>query len=154
LRFDGAAKGAIEKVEIEITAMITAGVIPAGQRWLMAEPVLIGAAGRLWLTVGAMAPDAPRIATEAWRFEEVEAQWDRLVLRTLVGDHLIHEDTLAALGSARDLILQATGSKRLEAGVAIFCGAPSAVNGPGAGRPDRLELADAVLGRTIAYSFS
>lgn len=150
LRFDGAAKGAIEKVEIEITTVIT-----AGQRGgLTAEPVLIGAAGRLWLTVGAMAPDAPRIATEAWRFEEVEAQWDQLVLRTLVGDRLIHEDTLAALGSARDLILQATGSKRLEAGVAIFCGAPSAVDRPAAGRPDRLELEDAKLGRTISYSFS
>ena len=150
LRFDGAAKGAIEKVEIEITT-----VIPAGQRsGLTAEPVLIGAAGRLWLTVGAKAPAAPRIAPEAWRFEEVEAQWDQLVLRTLIGDHLIHEDTLAALGSARDLILQATGSKRLEAGVAIFCGAPSAVSGPRAGRPDRLELVDAVLGRTISYGFS
>ena len=150
MRFDGAAKGAIEKVEIEITT-----VIVAGQRGgPAAEPVLMGAAGRLWLTVGAIAPDAPRIAAEAWRFEEVEAQWDQLVLRTLVGDHLIHEDTLAALGSARDLILQATGSKRLEAGVAIFCGAPSAVNRPAAGRPERLELADAVLGRTISYGFS
>jgi hypothetical protein len=148
LRFDGAAKGAIETVEIEIATVLAIGRRGSAR----AEPVLIGAAGRLWLTVGAMVEEHPRIAAQAWRFEEVEAQWDRLVLRTFADDRLLREDTLAALGPARDLIVQATGSKRLEAGVAIFCGAPSAVSRPDAGQPDRLELADAVLGRTISYA--
>jgi hypothetical protein len=164
LQFDGAAKGAIETVEIDITTVmiasqptaprrLTQAETPGIDRSLFAQPVLVGGTNRLWLTVGAISPDVCPIARQAWRFEEIEPHWDRLVVRALADDRLIREEQLAEIGSARDLIVQATGSKRLGVGVALFCGAPSASNPQPSCRKGLLELVDAVLGRTISYAY-
>ena len=63
------------------------------------EPVLVGADNRLWVTVGADHTDrkvesygiavakqmcAKPIGRTAWRFEEVEPHWDRLMLRSFI----------------------------------------------------------------------
>ena len=63
------------------------------------EPVLVGAADRLWVTVGADHTDrklesygvavskqvCPKaLGRTAWRFEEVEPHWDRLLLRSFI----------------------------------------------------------------------
>ena len=140
LEFEGHAKGAVEKVTVDIKDLVIAGwtgrdvtalnhhieelkaigVQPpsrvpiyyraAAQMLTQAasiqvlgedssgevEPVLIGAADRLWVTVGADHTDrkvesygiavskqmcAKPIGRTAWRFEEVEAHWDSLILR-------------------------------------------------------------------------
>jgi len=164
LQFDGAAKGAVEKVEVDITTVIAGGRQMAADRLsqaettgsttpLQAEPVLIGAADRLWLTIGAVSPDIRLIARHAWRFEEIEPQWDRLVLRSFTGRHLFQEGPLAALGAPRDLIARRTGSKRLGIGVALFCG-PLPGTGPLPADPDiAIELEDPVLGRNLVQRY-
>ena len=170
LRFEGAAKGAIETVEIDIDTVIAdgrriaparltqsrlaqAGAIEAGTA-LLAHPVLVGGTDRLWLTVGAVSGAACPLGRQAWRFEEVEPHWDRLVLRSFADARLLCEERLAALGSARDLIVQATGGKRLAVGVALFCGASSSAAAAQVPcREAALELHDAVLGRTLTYRY-
>jgi hypothetical protein len=165
LRLEGAAKGAIETVEIDIETAIADGQRIAPDRLtqagtpgigttLPAQPVLIASPNRLWLTVGAVSATTCPVARQAWRFEEVEPQWDRLVLRSFADGRLLREEGLAALGSARDLIVQATGSKRLAVGVVIFCSAPSGSVEPTPCVEGVLELEDAVLGRTLTYSYS
>ena len=147
VRFDGAAKGAVEAVEVEITTVI------AGDRPSVLQPVLIGAAGRLWLTIGAAHANVCSIAGEAWRFEEIEPQWARLILRYSTGGRPAREWPPAELGEPRDLIVRRTGNKRLGVGVALFCGAPSWTEPP---RPDQTPAAtleDPVLGRRIAHSY-
>ena len=64
-----------------------------------AEPVLVGTADRLWVTVGADHTDrklesygvahskqvCPKvIGRTAWRFEDVEPHWDQLILRSFI----------------------------------------------------------------------
>jgi len=134
LRFDGAAKGAVETVDVEITTVVIAGGQP-----LLIQPVLIGATDRLWLTIGAAPPEGYSIAREAWRFEEIEPHWDRLILRSSTGDV-----PLADLGLPRDLIARSTGSKRLGVGVALFCGAGAATEA---------SLVDPVLQRTLTHGY-
>lgn len=164
LQFDGAAKGAVEKVEVDIATAIVGGQQVAADRLsqaetvgsgavLRAEPVLIGAADRLWLTIGAVSPDICLIARHAWRFEEIEPQWDRLVLRSFAGRHPFQEGPLADLGAPRDLIARGTGSKRLGIGVALFCGAPPGIGSLPADPDIAIELEDPVLDRKLVQDY-
>lgn len=134
LRFDGAAKGAIEKVCIEIATVMTAD----DRSWLI-QPVLIATDNRLWLTIGAAPAGSCSVAPEAWRIEEVEPQWDRLILRS---DG--RETALAEFEKPRGLIVRLTGSKRLDVGVAIFCGGGAAAEA---------SLIDPVLQRMLTHSY-
>lgn len=140
------------------------------------EPVLIGAADRLWVTVGADHTDrqvesygiaiskqmcAKPIARTAWRFEEVEPHWDKLVLRSFIRDGrpgeakriLYQEGTLAGIRDPRELIFGWKDEKRLPVGTAMFCGTMPAI---GTIRPSprfEMELDDPVLGRRIAHGY-
>jgi hypothetical protein len=86
-----------------------------------AEAVLVGTPDRLWVTVGADHTDrkvesygiavakqiCPKvIGRTAWRFEEIEPHWDRLVLRSFLQDGgartLYQEGPLARLRPPRD----------------------------------------------------
>jgi hypothetical protein len=89
----------------------------------------------------------------AWRFEEIEPQWDRLILRCST-DGLPHREwPLAELGRPRDLIVRRTGAKRLDVGVALFCGSPSGADTPGPGQTREATLTDPVSGRSLAHSY-
>jgi hypothetical protein len=136
------------------------------------EPVLVGAADRLWVTVGSDHTDrktesynvavskqscAKAVGRTAWRFEEVEAHWDTLILRSFIQDGgrrvLYQEGPLARIRSPRDLIAGWQGSRRLPVGVAMSCGTLPCV---GAIRPSErfeMELEDPVLGRTLTHSY-
>jgi Protein of unknown function (DUF2848) len=149
LRFDGAAKGTIEQVEVEIT-----NAVVAGGRHLFVQPVLIGAAERLWLTIGAPLADTTcSVAAQAWRFEEIEPQWDRLILRFSIDGRPSQDAPLGALGRPRDLIVCWSGSKRLAVGVALFCGAPPSAESLRPGQTIDATLEDPVLGRTLAHGY-
>lgn len=148
LSFDGAAKGAIERVEIDITSVVTAG----GQTSLI-QPVLVGAADRLWLTIGAARADTCSVAREAWRFEEAEPHWDRLVLRFSADGRPQGPFLLAELGQPRDLIARWTGNKRLGVGVAFFCGAPASAEPLQPGQIFEATLEDPVLGRKLVHGY-
>ena len=216
LEFEGHAKGAVEKVAVEIKDLVIAGwtgrdvaalnhhieelkaigVQPpsrvpiyyraAAQMLTQAdsiqvlgddssgevEPVLIGAADRLWVTVGADHTDrkvesygiaiskqmcAKPIGRTAWRFEEVEPHWDKLVLRSFVREAgkrvLYQEGPLAKIRDPRELIFGWQDNKRLPMGAVMFCGTMPAI---GAIRPSprfEMELEDPVLGRKITHAY-
>jgi hypothetical protein len=128
------------------------------------EPVLMGASDRLWVTVGSNHTDrriesygiaiskqvCPKIiARSAWRFEDVEPHWDRLVLRSFV-----EEGTLARLRPPRELIAGwRNGDSKLPPHIAMFCGTMPAI---GAIRPSprfAMEIEDPVLGRTLSHTY-
>ena len=136
------------------------------------EPVLIGADNRLWVTVGADHTDrkvesygiavskqmcAKPIGRAAWRFEEVEPHWDRLMLRSFIQEDgrkvLYQEGPLAKIRDPRELIFGWKDEKRLPMGAALFCGTMPAI---GAIRPSprfEMELDDPVLGRKISHTY-
>ena len=217
LEFDGAAKGGVEKVAVDINDLVIAGwtgrdvaalthhieelmaigVQPpsrvplyyrvAAQMLTQAdriqvlgddtsgevEPVLVGAADRLWVTVGADHTDrklesygvavskqvCPKVlGRTAWRFEEVEPHWDRLLLRSFISEGgkkvPYQEGPLATIRAPRELIAGwRNGDRRLPAGTAMFCGTLPAL---GAIRPSsrfEMEIEDPVLGRKLAHAY-
>ncbi|MGZ3339910.1 MAG: DUF2848 domain-containing protein [Reyranella sp.] len=217
LEFDGAAKGGVEKVAVDIEDLVIAGwtgrdvaalnhhieelkaigvqppsKVPlyyrvAAQMLTQAdriqvlgddtsgevEPVLVGAADRLWVTVGADHTDrklesygvaaskqvCPKVVGRtAWRFEEVEPHWDQLMLRSFVTEAgkkvLYQEGPLAKIRAPRDLIAGwRNGDKKLPAGAAMFCGTLPAI---GAIRPSShfdMEIEDPVLGRKLVHAY-
>jgi hypothetical protein len=138
-----------------------------------AEPVLVGTPDRLWVTVGADHTDrkvesydvaiskqvCPKmIGRTAWRFEEVEPHWDRLVLRSFIhegGRRMPYQEgSLAKIRPPRDLVAGwRNGNGKLPAGAMMFCGTLSAI---GAIRPSarfEMELDDPVLGRTLRHAY-
>jgi hypothetical protein len=138
-----------------------------------AEPVLVGAPDRLWVTIGADHTDrkvesygvavskqiCPKmIGRSAWRFEEVEPHWDRLVLRSFIREGgrrtLYQEGPLAKIRPPRELVAGwRNGNAKLPPRVAMFCGTLSAI---GAIRPSprfEMELDDPVLGRTLQHAY-
>jgi hypothetical protein len=139
-----------------------------------AEPVLIGTPDRLWVTVGTDHTDrkleaygvaqskqvCPKvIGHSAWRFEDVEPHWDKIVLRSFIeeGGKKVpyQEGLLAKIRPPRDLIAGwNNGDRRLPSGVAMFCGTLPAI---GSIRPSSrfdMELDDPVLGRKIEHSYT
>jgi hypothetical protein len=133
----------------------------------------MGASDRLWVTVGSDHTDrrvesygvatskqvCPKIiARSAWRFEEVEPHWDRLVLRSFVEEAgkkvLYQEGTLAGLRAPRELIAGwRNGDDKLPPHIAMFCGTMPAI---GAIRPSprfAMEIEDPVLGRKLAHAY-
>jgi len=137
------------------------------------EPVLVGAADRLWVTVGADHTDrklesfgvavskqvCPKIiGRTAWRLEEVKPHWDRLMLRSFVPEGgkkvLYQEGPLARIRAPRDLIAGwRDGETRLPAGAAMFCGTLPAIGAIGSSARFDMEIEDPVLGRKLAHAY-
>ena len=137
------------------------------------EPVLIGAPDRLWVTVGADHTDrkvesygiavskqvCPKpLGRTAWRFEEVEPHWDRLILRSFITEGgkkvLYQEGPLATIRAPRELIAGwRNGDKRLPPGAAMFCGTLPALGAHPASSRFEMEIEDPVLGRKLAHAY-
>jgi hypothetical protein len=138
-----------------------------------AEPVLVGTPDRLWVTVGADHTDrkvesygiavgkqvCPKVlGRHAWRFEEVEAHWDRLVLRSFIREAgarvLYQEGPLAKIREPRELIAGWTGgSKRLPPGVAMFMGTLPAIGAIRSSSRFEMELDDPVRGARLTHAY-
>ena len=137
-----------------------------------AEPVLVGADGRLWVTLGADHTDrkvesygiavskqmcAKPVGRVAWRFEEVEPHWDRLILRSFIHEAgarvLYQEGPLANIRSPRELILGWRNDKRLPMGAVMFCGTMPAIGGIRSSPRFEMELEDPVLGRKLSHAY-
>lgn len=137
------------------------------------EPVLVGTPERLWVTLGSDHTDrkaetfsvavakqicAKAIGRTAWRFEDVEPQWDRMILRSFVEQEgswtLYQEGGLAAIRPARELIQGWQGQKRLPAGVAMFMGTLPAIGGIRASKRFAMELEDPTTGRKLSHAYS
>ena len=150
LSFEGHAKGSIDQVTVDIEQVVIAPdyrnappeSLAQGEPLKVESPptaahvALIGGADRLWVTLGVDHGKQVGLARIAWRFEEVERHWGRLILCGV---------PLAGLRAPRDVVVGWQGSKRLPAGVAMFCEAvPIRLN---------IELADFVLRRAIKHSY-
>jgi hypothetical protein len=150
LAFEGHAKGSIDQVTVNIEQVVIAPDYRSAPPEQLAQGhpleveappttahvVLIGAPDRLWVTLGVDHGARIGVAHIAWRFEEVERHWGRLILCGV---------PLAGLSAPRDVIVGWQGSKRLPVGAAMFCEAvPVRLN---------VELADFVLRRTIKHSY-
>ena len=138
------------------------------------EPVLVGTPDRLWLTVGADHTDrklesygvahskqvCPKvIGRTAWRFEDVEPHWDRLMLRSFVeegGNRVLYQEgPLAMIRAPRELIAGwRNGDKRLPAGVAMFCGTLPALGAIRSSSRFEMEIEDSVLGRKLSHAYN
>ena len=138
-----------------------------------AEPVLVGTPDRLWVTVGSdhtdrkletygVAPSkqvcAKVVGRSAWRFEDVEPHWDRLILRSFIAENgrkvPYQEGLLAKIRPMRDLIAGWRGDKRLPSGVAMFCGTLPAIGGIRPSTRFDMEIEDPVLGRTLSHAYT
>jgi hypothetical protein len=138
------------------------------------EPVLVGTPDRLWLTIGADHTDrkvesygiavgkqvCPKVlGRSAWRFEDVEAHWDRLILRSFIHEAgarvLYQEGPLARICEPRELIAGWTGgSKRLPAGVVMFLGTMPAIGAIRSSARFEMELDDPVRRAKLAHGYA
>jgi hypothetical protein len=137
------------------------------------EPLLVGTPDRFGFTVGADHTDrklesygvahskqvCPKvIGRTAWRFEEVEPHWDRLMLRSFIEEGgkrvLYQEGPLAKIRAPRELIAGwRNGDKRLPAGVAMFCGTLPALGAIRSSSRFEMEIEDSVLGRKLSHAY-
>jgi len=136
------------------------------------EPVLIGAAQRLWVTLGADHTDrkvesygiavskqmcAKPVGRTAWRFEEVEPHWDRLMLRSFItegGKRVTYQEgPLANIRTPRELVAGWKGEKKLPAGAVLFLGTMGAIGGIRPSARFEMELDDPVLGRKLTHGY-
>jgi hypothetical protein len=138
-----------------------------------AEPVLVGTPDRLWVTIGADHTDrkvesygiavgkqvCPKVvARNAWRFEDIEAHWDKLVLRSFIHEAgarvLYQEGPLAKIREPRELIARWTGgAARLPAGVAMFLGTMPAIGAIRSSSRFEMELDDPVRGAKLTHGY-
>lgn len=96
------------------------------------------------------------VADELWRFDEIAAHWDSLVLRAWIREApggewvLYQEGTMSALRRPDELATLAGG---LRPGDAMLCGTLPARGGVRPAEAFRMELADDKLGRRLAHSY-
>jgi hypothetical protein len=145
------------------------------------EFVLLQHGGRLWVgagsdhtdrqvetygvTVSKQMCDKP-LAPAFWAFDDVAAHWDRLMLRAYVTENgerkLYQEGSVAAMLAPLDLIgrcptpqgRMTEGAGRLPENTLMFCGTLAAHGGVRPTERFEFEIADPVLGRTIAHAYS
>jgi hypothetical protein len=135
------------------------------------EFVLLQANGHLWVGAGSDHTDREveaygvsvskqmcekPIARDFWRFDEVAAHWDGLILRSYAsidGKRVLYQEgPVAAMRMPADLIQRyATGG--LEEGTLMFCGTLAVHGGVRAGERFEFELEDPVLKRKIVHGY-
>jgi hypothetical protein len=127
------------------------------------EPVLLHHHGRLWVGVGSDHTDREvetygvavskqlcdkPLAAEFWRYDDVAAHWDELILRSWIdGDIPYQEGTVSNLMDLRELSSKA--EPPFADGTLMFCGTLAAIGGIRPAREFCYELADPVRERAI-----
>jgi hypothetical protein len=142
------------------------------------EPVLVRALGRWWLTVGSDHTDrsletlgvdlskqlcAKPIAREAWPWDDVAADADRLTLRSRIhedGDWVTYQDgPLARIRALMSLVEGLPADVPVADGLVLFCGTlaalPRTADGVGVRPAERmqLELIDPARGRRLRHEY-
>ena len=155
--------------EIQVLGADTSGEV---------EAVLLALADGLWVGLGsdhtdrameahgvALAKQLCRkpMASGLWRFDEMIAHWDELVLRAHIAEggerRLYMESALAAVRRPEDLLsaygaeLGQAGDPMLPVGTVMFCGALGALGGIRPAPGFDMELEDPVLGRTLRHAY-
>jgi Protein of unknown function (DUF2848) len=98
------------------------------------------------------------IGRELWRFAEVEAHWDRLVLRSHVTRsgkrRPYQEGAVSAMLAPRDLLARFAGpGAELAPGTAMFCGTLPVHGEIGGGEHFEIELHDPVKKRSLKHAY-
>lgn len=138
------------------------------------EPVVVALDDGLWVGVGSDHTDreveavgvaiskqlCPKpIGATLWRFADVAAHWDDLILLcyTFDGDgrRAYQEGTAARMRRPEDLIARRCGAGAvLPVGTAMFCGTMPVIGEIKPAAAFELVLEDPVLGRTIRHSYA
>ncbi|MGE4167738.1 MAG: DUF2848 domain-containing protein [Xanthobacteraceae bacterium] len=140
------------------------------------EPVLLSLDGELWVGIGSDHTDREveaysvevskqmclkPVARDLWRFADVEAHWDKLVLRSRIRDGgdewtLYQEGTLSQIRPPLELIKNYPGAQgdKLPNGTAMFCGTFSAKGGIRSASEFSFEIEDPLLGRKITHAYA
>jgi hypothetical protein len=140
------------------------------------EPMLLSLRGELWVGIGSDHTDRAveaysvevskqmclkPVARDLWRFADVEAHWDKLVMRSRIRNGgsewtLYQEGTLSQIRQPLELIRNYPGAQggKLPDGTAMFCGTFSAKGGIRSASEFSFEIEDPVLGRKIAHAYS
>jgi Protein of unknown function (DUF2848) len=143
-----------------------------------AEAVLIALADGLWVGLGSDHTDRAMeaqgvaiskqlcrkpMAPALWRFDEIRAHWDRLVLRAHIVEggerRLYMQAPLATVRRPEDLIsgyrtsIGLPAAAELPAGTVLFMGALNTIGGIRPARRFEMGLDDPVLGRSLAHAY-
>jgi hypothetical protein len=99
------------------------------------------------------------VARKAWRFAEVAAYWDELVIRSRIVENGVtvayQEGAVASLRSPLDLAERYTGSAGgLPEGVGMSCGTVPAIGGIRPADDFTMELFDPRTGRSISHHYA
>jgi len=136
------------------------------------EPVLFGLSDGMCLGLGSDHTDRKAetleialskqlcgkvVGEDLWRFDEVEAHWEHLVIRSFVtidGKRMPYQEgALAGMRAPRELLSLYDGSTALPQGAVMFCGTVGAIGGIRPASHFELELEDPVLGRKLAHAY-
>jgi len=95
------------------------------------------------------------IGSELWRFDEIAAHWDTIVIRsfaTIGGQRVLYQEgALAAMRRPEDLIARYGGP--LAASTIMFCGTLGAKGGIRPAARFEMELDDPVLRRRMTHGY-
>jgi hypothetical protein len=135
------------------------------------EFVLLQTAGALWVGTGSDHTDREveaygvsvskqmcekPIAAMFWRFEDVAAHWDRLILRSHAvngGSRVLYQEgSVAAMRHPEDLLARCSKAGLAE-GTLMFCGTLAVHGGVRPARRFEFELEDPVRGRAIQHGY-
>jgi Protein of unknown function (DUF2848) len=98
------------------------------------------------------------VGGELWPFAEVDAHWDRLVLRSHVtrGGRRVpyQEGGVSGMLAPRDLLERFSGSAFLAPGTAMFCGTLAVRGNIGGGERFEIELHDPVRSRSLRHEYA
>ena len=97
------------------------------------------------------------VAPKFWRYDDVAAHWDRLVLRSTVmesgADIVYQEGPVSAMLAPGDLISRYAAGGSLDEGTLMFGGTLAAIGGVRPTQNFAFELEDPVLGRTLRHRY-
>jgi len=95
---------------------------------------------------------------ELWSFAELDAHWDRLLLRSHItrgGKRRIYQEGEAShMLAPRELLSRFSGSAFLAPGTAMFCGTLAVRGEIGGGERFEIELHDPVSGRSLRHEYA
>jgi hypothetical protein len=134
------------------------------------EPVIVALADGLWVGLGSDHTDRKAetmgialskqlcgkvMGTELWRFDDIAAHWDRIVIRsfaTIGGQRMLYQEgPLAAMRHPDDLI--ARYGTKLAPDTIMFCGTLGAQGGIRPASRFEMELDDPVLRRRMTQAY-
>jgi Protein of unknown function (DUF2848) len=89
------------------------------------------------------------ISTDCWRYDDVMAHWEKLVLRSWTDGELYQEGPVTAMRTPEDLL----GRYPLKPNWAMFCGTLAAKGGIRPGKVFRMELEDPVRKKKLVHEY-